>query len=55
MCRLVEIRRYEQARRARMNLPGRARPTGRSVRQGRGLVSIGVVSAELMRRLFLGR
>lgn len=53
MCKLIEIRRYEQARRAAK--PGRARPAGRNVRLSRGLVLIGVLSAELMRRLIHGR
>lgn len=45
MCKVINFNKYRQARRGTLYPPRRAPP------QPRGLVQIGVVSAELMRRL----
>lgn len=48
MCEIIDLRRYQKARRETHYRPRRAPPKPQG---GQGLVSIGVVSAELVRRL----
>jgi len=49
MCRIINLERYRRVRRATHDKPGAARHHPRG--GGRGLVSIGVVSEELLARL----
>lgn len=48
MCEIINLRRYKKARRETLNTARRASP---KTSGGQGLVSIGIVSAELVRRL----
>ena len=51
MCDIIDLRKYRRARFGREQQHHRARLTNRATQNRPGLVSIGVVSAELMRRL----
>lgn len=48
MCKVISFENYRRTRRDTLNMPRRAPPKPQG---GQGLVSIGIVSAELLRRL----
>lgn len=51
MCKVIDFREARRARRQTHDRDRRAHLPGHDLRHGRGLVSIGVVSSELVRRL----